>query len=53
MRELYRWLTGNRSIQLRNPRNPYSSCIRQMLEMERLEKEQPWLKSSYRQWNGR
>jgi hypothetical protein len=47
MRELFRWLTGNRSIQLRNPRNPYSAHIRKMMELERQNREQPWLKYRY------
>lgn len=49
MRRLIEWLLQRENTH----RNPYSSHVRRMLEMERLEKEQPWLKSSYRQWNGR
>lgn len=53
MRELFRWLTGNRSIQLRNPRNPYSAHAYKMMAMERQDKDYPWLKHSPRQWSGR
>ena len=43
IRRLIEWLLGRRNT---HP-NPYSSHIRKMLELERQDREQPWLKYRY------
>ena len=43
IRRLIEWLSGRRYTHT----NPYSPHIRKMMELERQDREQPWLKYRY------
>lgn len=49
MRWLIEWLRRREDTHA----NPYSAHARKMMALDRQDREQPWLKNSYRQWNGR